>query len=215
MSTDDPHSLGDRPSPARSRTLLYAIPLGVLTIAGTIGVAFMPYLLARAPLVLIALSPLFRHLVLVSPVVDTASLFAVAVPRHFAPDPFVYLLGLQYGPLAVEWAENNSPLLGKTIRGLERLFAKVGPVALIVSPDIAMSTLAGVARVRFSTFVIMNLVGTVANVVVAKWFGQVLERQIQTLVAFFQSNLLAVTAASLLIFGVLNWWSTRKQRRAS
>lgn len=193
------------------KTLLYAVPLAIFTIAGTIGVAFMPYFLSRAPLLLVALSPLFRHLVLVSPSVDLASLLAVAVPRHFAPDPFVYLLGRDYGPLAVEWVETNSPGLGRWIRMLEKLFARVGPLALLVSPDIAVSTLAGAARVPFAVFCAMNLLGTVGNVIVARWFGVALEGEIRAVVGFFQAHLVAVTIASLGIVAGFNWYSSRKR----
>lgn len=175
----------------------------------------MPYFLARAPLLLIALSPLFRHLVLVSPVVNFGSLLCVAVPRHFAPDPFVYFLGRDYGPLAVEWVETNSPAVGKWVRALESLFAKVGPLALLVSPDIAVSTLAGAARVPFGVFCAMNLFGTVANVIVARWFGAVLEVQIRSVVSFFQAHIVLVTVASLLIVLAFNWYSSRKNRRQS
>lgn len=193
------------------RVLLYAIPIGAFTLAGTVGVAFMPYLLSRAPLLLIALSPLFRHLVLASPVVDFPSLLLVAVPRHFAPDPFMYLLGRDYGPLAVEWLEANSPPAGKWIRALERIFAKVGPLALLLSPDLVVSTLAGAARVRFSVFVVMNLLGTIGTVVVAKWFGDALEQPIHVVVGFFQAHLAVVTLASVLVFAAFHWYSTRAQ----
>lgn len=194
----------------RAHPLVLAVPLGIMTVASLIGSAFMPYLLARAPLVLVLLSPLFRHLVLVAPSVDAASLFAVAVPRHFLPDPFVYFLGRDYGPAAVQWAEANSPLLGRWVRWLERLFNKVGPVALLVSPDVIVSTLAGAARVPFPLFVVMNLVGTIGTVTVARWFGSALDRPIHAMVVFFQAHLAAVTLASVALVAALNWYSQRK-----
>jgi membrane protein DedA with SNARE-associated domain len=198
------------PEEARpARTLVYAIPLGIMTLSSLIGSAFMPWFLARHPLRLVALSPLSRHLVLVAPTVDPASLFAVAVPRHFLPHPFVYFLGRQYGPLAVEWAETNSPFLGKLVRALERLFAKVGVLALLVSPDIIVSTLAGAARVPFPLFAAFNVAGTFVTVAVARWFGDVFDRQIHALVAFFQGHLGIVTAVSVLFVVVLNWYSRR------
>ena len=193
------------------RTLTLAVPLGVLTISSFVGVAFMPLLLARAPLALIALSPLFRHLVLAAPTVDAASLFAVAVPRHFLPDPFAYLLGREYGPAAVTWAEANSPLLGRLVRALERLFSKVGPVALLLSPDVIASTLAGAARVPLPLFVVMNLLGTLGTVAVARWFGTALDRPIHALVGFFQGHLAVVTAASVILVVALNAWSSRRK----
>src|SRR5262245_20644188 len=81
----------------RRRALVYAAPVALVTIAGFIGAAFMPYLSSEAPLALVALSPIFRHVVLASRKVGALPLFAVAVPRHFAPDVFVYLLGREFG----------------------------------------------------------------------------------------------------------------------
>lgn len=192
----------------------YAIPLGVITVGGMIGVASWAVLLAKAPLVLIALSPLFRHLVLVAPTVDALSLFAVGVPRHVLPDPIVYFMGRDYGPLAIQWIEANSPSTGKLVRALERLFAKVGPVALLISPDLLVSTLAGAAKVRFPVFIAFNLAGTIGTVAVARWFGKALQGPIEALTTFVKSNLIAVTVASLIVLAVAQWLSTRKRGEA-
>lgn len=200
----------DTEAQRRARLIYCAVPLAIFTVSSTVGAMFMPYLLAEKPLLLVALSPLFRHLVLAAPSLPAASLFAVAVPRHFIVDPFVYLLGRDYGPVAIEWVEANSPGLGKLVRTLERLFGKVGAVALLVSPDVIVSTLAGAARVPFPLFVVMNLLGTVATVTVARWFGNALEAQIHALVAFFQAHLVAVTVASVLLVVALNVWPRRK-----
>jgi membrane protein DedA with SNARE-associated domain len=191
--------------------LHYAVPLGVITVGGMIGVAFWSVLLAKAPLALIALSPLFRHLVLVSPSVDALSLFAVGVPRHFLPDPIVYFMGRDYGPVAIQWMEVNSPGAGKLVRGVERLFAKVGPVALLVSPDLIVSTLAGAAKVRLSVFLTFNVLGTIGTVGVARWFGKALQGPIETLTRFVKEHLVEVTIASLVLFAVIQWLTTRRR----
>jgi membrane protein DedA with SNARE-associated domain len=185
--------------------------LGVLTIASLVGTAFMPYLLARRPLVLVALSPLFRHLVIAAPRVQPAPFFLVAVPRHFLPDPFVYVLGREYGHLAIEWVEGNSPFTGKIVRALERLFARVGPIALLISPDVIVSTLAGAARVPFPLFVVFNVLGTFITVFVARWFGDVFENSIAAMVRYFEAHLWQVTVVSVLLVLLFNWYSSRQK----
>jgi len=197
--------------PRHPRTWLFALPLALVTVSGLVGTAFMPYFLARAPLVLVALSPLFRHLVLVSRSVEAAPLFAVAVPRHFAPDIFVYFLGREYGDAAIEWVEINSPMSGKLVRWLERLFAKAGFLVLLVSPDIVVSTVAGVARLPLPVFVLANIAGTFATVAVARYFGDVFDTPIRALLAFFQSHLLAVTLISVLFVVTVNLLNRRKE----
>jgi membrane protein DedA with SNARE-associated domain len=202
----EPSSEGSEEYARRRRALVYAAPVAVVAVAGFIGTAFMPYLLAKAPLALVALSPIFRHLVLVSRTVDAVPLFAVAVPRHFAPDIFVYLLGREFGKAALEWVEANSPASGKFVRLLERLFAKAGMLVLLVSPDLIVSTLAGVARMPIALFIVANIAGTIGMVVVARYFGDFFDAPIRAIMAFFQAHLVMVTAASVLFFVALNWY---------
>jgi membrane protein DedA with SNARE-associated domain len=141
--------------------------------------------------------------------VDTWALFAVGAPRHFAPDPFVYFLGRDYGPAANDWVEGNNPSAGRMMRGLEKLFAKVGPFALLVYPDLLVSTLAGAAKVPLPVFIVFNLLGTIGTIAVAKFFGLWLTEEIATLMGFLQRNLLAVTVVSILLVIGINWWSRR------
>jgi len=197
----------------RRRLLLwwFGSVLGVLTVASLIGTAFMPYLLARRPLVLVALSPLFRHLVIAAPRVPAVPFFLVTVPRHFLPDPFVYLLGREYGHFAIEWVEGNSPFTGKIVRALERLFARVGPIALLISPDVVVSTLAGAARVPVPLFVVFNVLGTFITVFVARWFGDVFESSIAAMVRYFEAHLWMVTVVSVVLVLLLNWYSSRQK----
>jgi membrane protein DedA with SNARE-associated domain len=95
------------------------------------------------------------------------------------------------------------------MRGLEKLFAKVGPFALLIYPDLLVSTLAGAAKVPLHVFVVFNLLGTLGTIAVAKFFGIWLTDEIATLMAFLQRNLLAVTVVSILLVIGINWWSRR------
>jgi membrane protein DedA with SNARE-associated domain len=198
----------------RRRALVYAAPVVVVTVSGFIGTAFMPYLLSKAPLVLVLLSPIFRHLVLVSRSVEAAPLFAVAVPRHFAPDVFVYLLGREFGATALEWVEANSPGSGRFVRLLERMFAKAGFLVLLLSPDLVVSTLAGITRLSPVVFVVANIAGTIALVAVARYFGDVFDGPIRTLLAFFQTHLVVVTAASVCFVLLVNWYFRGSKKAA-
>jgi membrane protein DedA with SNARE-associated domain len=183
----------------------------VIAALSTIGAAIMPALVTKAPLVLIAMSPLFRHLVLVAPSVDTVSLFAVGLPRHFLPDPFMYLLGRDYGPAAIDWVETNSPMAGRMLRTLEAIFAKIGVFALLIWPDLLFSTFAGAARVPVGQFVVFNVLGTIGTIGVAKFFGTWLTVEIGMVTGFFGRHLVPVTIASIVIIALLSWRSKRGQ----
>jgi membrane protein DedA with SNARE-associated domain len=208
--TEQPRERSELDEARRRRTLLYAAPVAFFYAGSFVGVAFMPYFLSKAPLLLVLLSPVFRHIVLVSRAVDAFSLFAVVVPRHFAPDMFAFLLGRQFGVAALEWVESNSVASGKFMRWLERLFGRFGFLVLLLSPDPVVSTLAGVVRLPLPLFVAANLTGTVGTIVVARYFGDVLDAPIRALVAFFQTHLFVVTVASLLLVLAVNWYQRRK-----
>lgn len=194
----------------KDRLLRYAIPVGIVVVLGLLGRVLMPVLLTKSPIALIAISPVFPNLVLASPSVDTWLLYAVGVPRHFAPDPFMYFLGRDFGPAAIEWIEHNSPSNARLVRGAEKLFSKVGVFALLVFPELVVSTLAGAAKIPFPVFVVFNVLGTVATITVAKFFGVALEQEIAALTAFFKQNLVVVTVAFVAFFALLNWWSNKK-----
>ena len=71
------------PSPEERRIVALCLSiLGVLSSGAMLGVAFSLYLVNHYPLLLIALSPLGRHLVLVAPTVHPAAFVVVAVGRH-------------------------------------------------------------------------------------------------------------------------------------
>jgi membrane protein DedA with SNARE-associated domain len=189
-------------------------PLGVLAAANFIGIAFSPYLLVEAPLALIALSPLVRHLVVVAPSVDPLAFFGLATLRLFAPDPFMYALGKRYGPRAVSWIEARSLLAGRFARWLERLFARAGPLVLFVWPGPTVCTVAGVFRMPRQRFVALNLAGTLVLVTLVHHFGAAFRSEIELVQAWVRAHLpllTSVTAGATLVGWIL--WRRRARDR--
>ncbi len=71
--------------------------LGILAVLATgslVGVAFSLYLVNHYPLVLIALSPLGRHLVLVAPIVAPTAFLTVAFARRMSFYLTLFYLGV-------------------------------------------------------------------------------------------------------------------------
>lgn len=182
-------------------------PLAVIIACGSLGVALAPQLLLKQPLLLIALSPLIRHLFLASPSIDFSSFFLVAVVRLFAPDPFVYLLGRRYGESAVRWLEQRSALTGRMARGLEALFLRAWVLAVFVSPGFTVCTLAGAARIPFWRFALVNLMGTVAMVSVVRFAAHAAKSWITAFVQIIEDHLATFTVVSvaLALGGYLVW----------
>lgn len=144
-------------------------PVALTFVCGFIGVVFSPAILVKSPLLLVALSPLTRHLVLASPSVEFVPFVAVAIARLFFADPFVYVLGWRYGDRAVRWMEARSASTGRVVRWLELLFHRAWPVAVFVSPGYVVCTLSGAARVPFWRFAAVNLAGTTALVLLVRY----------------------------------------------
>lgn len=191
---------------------LLFVPLAVFTILGFFGVMFSPYLLVHHPLVLVALNPLFRHMVLASPAVDTLPFCIVAVTRLFLPDPFMYLLGFHYGPRALTWMEIRAPLAGKILRFIERAFARAWPIVLFVYPTISVCLLAGVARIRVVPFVIIDLAGTIALVALIRVLGATFVEPIQLVTEFVRAHVGVLTLATA-VSAFAGWLVWRRKVR--
>ncbi len=93
----------------RKTTRLCLTVLGVLGTGSMVGVAFSLYLVNHHPLLLVALSPLGRHLLLVAPIVDPLAFVTVTVGRRMLFYLTSFHLGRALGPLGIPWIEACSP----------------------------------------------------------------------------------------------------------
>lgn len=197
----------------KRRLLLLLAPVGLLFVAHLTGSALSPTLLVQEPLLLVAMSPLGRHLVLVSPSVDTLPFYAVAVVRLFAIDPFMYQVGREFGQDAVDWTKRRA---GKRIGGLvewaEKLFERWAIPMLFISPGAFVCLFAGVARMNRVLFVAVNLAGTFMMVTIVRVFGDEFRGPIDAVREFVEANMLALTVATVTLVVVSTWWRRRKIR---
>jgi membrane protein DedA with SNARE-associated domain len=204
-----PEQLGKR----RRKLQLLIGPMIVCFIATGIGVAFAPVLLERAPIALFLLAPLGRHLVLISPALDPVTFVAVGMVGYFLVDPFSYVLGREYGQSAVEWMSGRAGLVGRWARWVERMFNRAAPLVLFVSPGPFVNLLAGASGMRVPLWLTLNLGGTLATVILTRWFGAALVRPINAVREFVQANALELTVVSVIL--VLASTLFRRRRRRS
>ena len=132
------------------------------------------YLVNNYPLLLIALSPLGRHLILVAPIVNPYAFVAVAVSRRAALSVPCFYLGRALGPIAVQWLEWRSARAGQAIRWLERLFRrfeKASFALVFLFPGPAMSTIAGDSGMRSSVYLSMVIAGLVVRMLLTLWIA--------------------------------------------
>ncbi len=199
----------DYPPPgttSRGRHLAVAA-VAVITVMGTVGTALSPYLLVRQPLLLIALSPDVRNIVLVAAQADFLPVLAVAEPRRAMGLFAMYAMGFFYGPLAIAWFEQRSARAGRVLRWLERLFARLGAPLLVVFPAYTVGALAGVARTRLRVFVPAMLVGQVVYIGVSYFLGDAAREWTTPLVRFLGEHLVESTAVCVAAVVIHQVWS--------
>ncbi len=187
--------------------------LGVLTVASVVGAALSPLLLVKAPLLLVALAPDGRHVALAAGSVDPWLLFGVSVLRRALYSVGVYGLGAAYGDLAVSFVEARARSLGKALRTLERVFARVGAALLLALPFLTLCILAGAARTRLVVFLPALALGHCLWVGVTIWLGKRFAASSQMVIDFFAERLFESTLvcfALVAIFQVI----TRRKRSA-
>ncbi len=172
-----------------------------LTIAGTAGSAFAPALLTYSPLLLVALSPLPRHLVLVAPITSFAPFVLVALARGLISAAVAYWVGVSYGKSGLQWIEPRYPRLRKWVRWLERTFDRVGPVVVLVSPTSPVCALAGMIRMPAWQFLPAALLGKAAWAIGAYWLGDFLSEWTTPILHWVRENVVSATIACVAVFG--------------
>ena len=199
------------PIPARRprhHLVLVTAPIIVLLLAANLGNALAPSLVLDHPLLLIALNPSNRNFIFVAARVDPVSYYVVGTLRLLAPDPFFYLLGRWYGEAAITWMERRTPTYGQLMRTLERWFAKARWPLVTAIPNNPVCLLAGASAMAVGVFVVLDVVGTIARLVLLRVLGQTFQAPIDWLLLIineYRYPLLAVTIAAVG-FTMLREW---------
>ena len=141
-------------------------PIIVFITIGTVGNAIHPALLKSHPLLLIAMEPRTRYLLLVANKgVALLPFVAWAVARRLSSDPLFFLLGHLYGDNAVAWVERRFDNNSGMVRRIERVFRRAAPVVVFFFPGPLVCVLAGATGMNVMTFAVCNVVGTFVAVI--------------------------------------------------
>jgi membrane protein DedA with SNARE-associated domain len=197
----------------RRKLQLLVGPLVLLFAVRAIGVALAPALLERAPIALFLMAPFGRHLVLISPVLDSVTFVVLGMVGYFTIDPFTYMLGREYGQNAVAWIEQRSGMASGWVRWVDRMFRRAAPVVLFISPGPFVNLLAGAAKMRVPLWLALNLSGTFVTVMIARYFSQALADAIGTIREFVEANVAALTLISIAVVVVSTVLRRRRARR--
>jgi hypothetical protein len=197
----------------RRRTRLWLSVLGAVAMCSVTGTAFSMYLVKHQPLLLIALSPLARHLLLVAHRVDPLAFIALGTLRRFVFYVPFFELSRDLGAPALELLDRRMRGLRPYIGFLQRVFAFAPHVFVLISPGPVMATLAGSGGVRRGAYVPLVLVGLCLRLwiwlVIAEWAREPIEALLAWIDRYWvPGTVLLVTAL------VLYHWRQRRRSAA-
>jgi membrane protein DedA with SNARE-associated domain len=192
--------------------VLLVAPIIVLVIGGYVANAIWPTLLRTHPLVLIALDPRNRWLVLVSNKVGTAPFMIVGFVRRVLSDPLFFTLGYLYGDRAVRWVEKRFAPDTGLVPWMEKNFNKFSPALVFFFPGALVCVLAGAMGMNPVLFAVLNIAGTIGILVVLLAFGDIFKGPVNAVTGFFDRHFLLFTAISVLATIYYVWDQRRRDK---
>jgi membrane protein DedA with SNARE-associated domain len=168
-------------------------------------VAFSLYLVNHAPLLLIALSPLGRHLLLVAPIVDPVAFVAVGVARRMLFYLASFHLGRALGPAGLPWLEARAARFARFVRWLERLFARASHAVVLLMTGPLVSALAGISGMRVGVFAALATTGLVARMLIVLGLGEWLREPIEAALAVIDEYRLPGTLVLIGAIALHQW----------
>lgn len=199
-----------RPRPSRRTLTLIVAPILAVVVVGTLGNMFHPALLKNHPLLLVAMEPRNRYLLLVAEKVSFVPFLLVATIRRLVSDPLFYLLGYLYGESGVRWIERKMADSGGLVRSMERGFAKAAPLMVFLFPGAIVCVLAGATGMNPLLFLVLNVAGTITVVSLLYRFAEFFEGPLGAVNNFYADNNKVLTILSI-VFTVL--WLVMQRRQ--
>ncbi len=184
--------------------------LGVLGAGSMVGVAFSLYLVNHAPLLLVGISPLGRHIVLAAPTVDPIALVTVVTIRRIVFYLACFYLGRALGPAGIAWIENRAGLFGRFVRFVESWFERAPRLVVLVGAGPTVAMLAGIAGLKPLTFALLALPSLVGRLLFMIGFAEWLRAPIEMLLELIEEIWVPGTVVMVL---VVSLWEWRRRRR--
>jgi membrane protein DedA with SNARE-associated domain len=190
----------------------WLLVLGVLGVGSALGTSSSLYLVNHYPLLLVALSPLGRHILLAAPVADPTALLAVALVRRMLFYLATFYLGRALGPAGIRWIEARAAHFGRFVRWVERLFSRASRAVVLVMAGPTVSALAGISGMRLGTFVTLSTISLVVRLALVIWFAEWLREPLEELLALIDEYWVPGTVVLASGVGLMQWRRIRAAR---
>lgn len=185
---------------------------GVLFLSSMLGAAFSPYLLLHHPLVLLALAPWPRHMILIAPLLPLVPFLIVATLRAFASCALGFALGLHYGASGFAFFEQRSQRLGRVALWVTNSFGHAGYVIILLFPGPLTAGLAAISGLRAQLALPLLLLGQAGWVYANYRLGQALVEWTKPVIELVRAHVGEATVVCVVC--VLAYEIFRRKRRA-
>jgi len=190
----------------RRRTIRLCVSaLATLSTISLVGAASWLYLVNHHPLLLVAMSPVGRHLLLAAPNVDPAAFVAVVVARRMLFYLASFHLGRALGPAGIVWIEARAAGLGRFVRWIERLFRRASHPIVFVFCGPTVSALAGASGMRPAVFAALAASGLVMRAVVVLVVAAVARPYLEAVLAWIEEHWIPGTIAMVALVALYRW----------
>ena len=183
--------------------------LGSLATLGMIGTASWMYLVNHAPLLLIAMSPIGRHLILVAPTVNPVAFTLVGGGRRMLFYLASFHLGRALGPKGLEWLEMRAKRFARWVRWLEGLFNRAPRAVVFFLPGPIMSSIAGSSGMPARQFGWLSAGALVLRMILIITFGEWLREPIEAILEWIDRYWIPGTVVMVTGVLVYRWFRKR------
>lgn len=183
----------------RHQTRLLVGALIALVVGMQVGDAAAPALVTGAPLLLVALNPRARNLLLASASVSAPLLVAVALARRMASVPIIYRLGALHGTGALDWVDRHFRRIGRMTRAVERWFHRRRILAVVAFPGGLTAFLAGDTAMPAGLLGALTALGYLARLLFVLGLGELFSAPIDAVVGYIAEHQWQLTGLTLAL----------------
>jgi membrane protein DedA with SNARE-associated domain len=110
----------------------------------------------------------------------------------------------------VRWAEQKFDAGTGTIKKIERVFQKAGPVLVFLFPGPLICVLAGATGMNPVLFAVLNVVGTIFTITVLYQFASLVHGPVDAILGFYEVNWKWLTIVSIALTALYIWNQWRR-----
>jgi membrane protein DedA with SNARE-associated domain len=192
--------------------------LVLMLVAGGVGDTASPLLVVHSPLLLVALNPRARNVLLASLTVGLVPLVAVSLSRRLLAVPVLYRLGRIHGDASLAWVDRRLPRTGSWTRRVERWFDRAAAPVVLLIPGALTAYLAGSAGMHEAGLLVLSALGILARLGVLLALRDALTAPLSWLLRFIADHqwpLLALSLALTALHALRYRRHLRRPRRAA